>query len=286
MGTRYFKIIACEIALREICHAAARSTNVLDLEFVNQGLHDNPDAGRKKLQEIVDAQPPDKYDALLIGYALCGNIIRGLRANHTPLVVPRAHDCITFFLGSRARYQQFSEALPSAYFYTSGWLECLRRRGESAPPAHPALLPTRAGDTAITNTTYKQWVAKYGEDNARHLLQVMNQWTENYTHGVLIDFGFAKPLHLHEQVQKICHQRGWEFQEIEGDLRLIQHWVDGEWDPDAFLVVPPGSQVMPSYTESVIAAMPTTQTCLANSDAVADPESPHPPPPVPPMGIP
>jgi hypothetical protein len=275
MSARYYKIIACEIAFREICHVAARSTNVLDLEFVTQGLHDRPAAGGRRLQELVDAQPAGKYDALLIGYALCGNIIQGLRATHTPLVIPRAHDCITFFLGARERYQTLARDLPSAYFYTSGWLECLRRRGDSAPPAHPALLPTRAADTANASSTYRQWVEKYGEENAQHLLEVMNRWTENYTHGVLIRFGFTKSLHLHEQVQKICQQRGWEFQEIEGDLRLLQRWVDGEWDPEHFLVVPPGHQVIPSYTDSVIASTPapepTRQTHPADSGAAANP---------------
>ena len=270
---RYLKIIACEIALREICHAAARSTNVIDLEFVTQGLHDHPAAGRQRLQELVDAQPTDKYDALLIGYASCGNILQGLRASHTPLVVPRAHDCITFFLGSRARYQELSQSLPSAYFYTSGWIECLRRRGGSTPPAHLAPLPARAGDSTAANATYKQWVEKYGEENAQHLLEIMTRWTENYTHGVLIDFDFTRPLHLHEQVRRICGQRGWEYQEIEGDLRLLQHWVDGEWDLDSFLVVPPGHQIIPSYNDSVIAAVPAAPETMSPPPA----SSPNPP---------
>ena len=38
----YLKVIACEIALREICAVAARSRSVLDLEFLPQGLHDAP----------------------------------------------------------------------------------------------------------------------------------------------------------------------------------------------------------------------------------------------------
>jgi hypothetical protein len=109
---------------------------------------------------------------------------------------------------------------------------------------------------ASGNTAYQQWVAKFGEENAQHLLEVMNRWTENYTHGVLINFGFAKPLHLHEQVQKICQERGWQFQEVEGDLRLLQRWVDGEWDSGSFLIVPPGHQVVPSYSDSVITTAP------------------------------
>jgi hypothetical protein len=33
-NTQFFKVIACEIAFREICHAAARSPKLHDLEFL------------------------------------------------------------------------------------------------------------------------------------------------------------------------------------------------------------------------------------------------------------
>lgn len=258
MNNRFFKVVACEIALREICHVVSRSPHIVDLDFVTQGLHDHPLPGRDKLQARIDAIPANRYDAILVGYALCGNIINGLQARHTPLVIPRAHDCITFFLGSRNRYQTLSETLPGAYYYTSGWVECLRRRGDSAPSNHPALLPTRPGANPGDDNTYRQWVEKYGEDNAKHLAEVMQHWLANYTHGVLIDFDFAKPLHLREQVQHLCTQRGWQFEEVEGDLRLLQRWVDGDWDDPTFLVVPPGHQVVPSHDHLVIRTEPVT----------------------------
>jgi hypothetical protein len=256
MNNRYFKIVACEIALREICHVVARSPHMVDLDFVTQGLHDHPLPGRDKLQARIDAIPAGKYDAILVGYALCGNIITGLQARHTQLVLPRAHDCITFFLGSRDRYQTLAESVPGAYYYTSGWMECLRRRGDTAPSNHPALLPNRPGANPTDDTTYRLWVEKYGEDNARHLAEVMQQWTAHYTHGVLINFEFAKPLHLPEQVQHLCAQRGWEFEQVEGDLSLLQRWVDGQWDDPNFLVVPPGHQVVPSHDHLVIRTEP------------------------------
>jgi hypothetical protein len=39
----------------------------------------------------------------------------------------------------------------------------------------------------------------------------------------------------------------------------LQHWIDGEWDPDEFLVVKPGEKVVPSYQESVIATEPAKE---------------------------
>ena len=53
----FLKVIACEIALREICFVAAQTENLIDLEFLTQGLHDHPLEGRKQIQERIDAVP-------------------------------------------------------------------------------------------------------------------------------------------------------------------------------------------------------------------------------------
>lgn len=256
MSRRFFKVIACEIALREICQVAARSPSLLDLEFVTQGLHDTPCAGGVEIQRRIDAVPSGRYEAILIGYGLCGNLIRGLRARHTPLVVPRAHDCITFFLGSKERYQERSETHVGTYYYTSGWLECLQRRGLATTPASVGFLPSRAGATVDKEALFRQWVEQYGEDSARYLIEAVDDWARHYTHGALIDFEFAKPLRLEEQVKDICSKRGWQFQAVPGDLGLLQRWVDGEWAEADFLTVHPSEQLAPSHDDSVIAAEP------------------------------
>lgn len=258
MAKGFFKIIACEIAFREICHVTARSPNLIDLDFLTQGLHDTPCQGRLEIQSRIDAVPEGKYDAILIGYGLCGNIIKGLRARHTPLVLPRAHDCITFFLGSRRRYEQYNEKRTGTYYYTSGWLECLRRRGEESGRTAATFLPTRAGTSRDTRQLFAEWTEKFGEENARYLLETMDEWTHHYTHGVLINFDFTKLLRLEEQVKQICAQRGWQFEEVSGDLDLLQRWVDGAWSSEDFLVLPPGQSVAPSYDERIIESEPAT----------------------------
>ena len=40
-----------------------------------------------------------------------------------PLVIPRAHDCIALFMGSRQRYREYFDAHPGTYYRTSGWIE-------------------------------------------------------------------------------------------------------------------------------------------------------------------
>jgi hypothetical protein len=196
-----------------------------------------------------------------LGYGLCGNLVRGLTARHTKLVMPRAHDCITFFLGSKERYAQVPCERAGRYFYTSGWLECLRRRGEKSGPGDATYLPTRAGIGGNVREAYDGWVKKYGEERARYLLTQIDKWTEHYTHGALIDFDFTKPLRLDQQVRQVCAQRGWKYEEIPGDLKLLRRWLDGDWDERDFLVVQPGDSIEPSYDDAIITATAANDLC-------------------------
>ena len=249
----FLKVIACEIAVRELQHAAARSRNLIDLEFLTQGHHDTPAGGRQDIQQRIEAVPTGKYDAILLGYGLCSNILVGLRCAHTQLVVPRAHDCITLFLGSKERYQKLFSERPGTYYYTSGWLECATRRGNKGSMWGGASLP--ANSSLNLKQTYEQWVRKYGEDQAKYLLEEMSRWTDAYSHGSLIDFDFLNHLELTNQVQKICDDKGWTYDQIPGDLSLFQNLLDGVWPDSQFLVVKPGQKIVASFDERIIEAV-------------------------------
>jgi len=244
----YLKLIACEVAVREFCYAGALSPHILDFEFLTQGHHDTPVKGREEIQKRIDAVPAGKYDAILLGYGLCSNILSGLKTSHTRLVIPRAHDCITFFLGSKERYQEFFDANPGTYYYTSGWLECGRRRASPGSEGVGMMFPAQGG----VSPAYDQWVKKYGEEKAKALLEVMREWTASYSRGVLIDFEFTQFLKLREQVRQICGERGWEFQEVQGDLGLLQRLVNGDWRENEVLVVNPGNAVEPAFDGSIV----------------------------------
>lgn len=265
MKQRFFKVIACEIAVREINFVAAQSPHLVDVEYLTQGLHDVPCTGGPEIQRRIDAVPEGKYDAILLGYGLCGNLIKGLSARTIPLVVPRAHDCITFFLGSKERYQQMQAARLGTYYYSSGWLECLRRRGESANGDAAGFLPTRAGVALSTGDTHREWVEKYGEESAAFLMEMMDQWTQHYSHGALIEFDFTRALRLSEQVLEICQRRGWQYDEVPGDLGLLRRWVNGEWNEREFLIVPPSHTVAPRHDDMIMESIPVPEGKLMAS---------------------
>lgn len=249
----FIKVIACEIAARELYFAAAHSTNMVDLEFLTQGHHDTPAKGRAEVQERIDAVPEGKYEAIVLGYGLCSNILLGLTTSHTPLVIPRAHDCITLFLGSKERYRTCFDEHPGTYYFTSGWLECAKRRGQQGSLWVGASVP--AGAALNLKSAYNAWVQKYGEEQAKYLVEEMSRWSNAYSHGTLIDFEFLNHLKLGEQVRQICTEKGWEFSTIGGDLVLLQSLLDGRWPESDVLLVPPGKQVTATYDERVIGAM-------------------------------
>ena len=124
-------LISCEIFHREMCAAVACSTNQVDIEFLVKGLHDIETEGmRQRLQAAIDRVDASQYDAVLLGYGLCNNGICGLTAPTIPLVVPRAHDCLTLFFGSKARYTEYFTNHPGVYFTTTGWIERGNNPGE------------------------------------------------------------------------------------------------------------------------------------------------------------
>ena len=235
------KVIACEVLLREICLCAAHSENVISIEFLKRGLHDNPDLLRSDVQRKIDETDESMYEGILLGYGLCSNGVVGIQARGIPLVVPRAHDCVTFFLGSKEKYREHFTDNPGTYYYTSGWLE---RAGSK--------VERKVQDGRGLGKKYQEYVRKYGEDNARYLMEFESSWVDNYSRAAFIDLEFVRFLNYREQVKKIAAQRGWKYEELSGDIKLIRKLIDGKWDEDEFLIVQPGEEITPSYDNLVL----------------------------------
>ena len=241
------KLISCEIFYREMCAAVARSPNQVDIEFLPKGLHDMGAEGmRSGLQAAVDGTDGSRYEAALLGYALCGNGLAGLTARSVPLVAPRAHDCITLFLGSKERYLDYFQQHPGVYFKTSGWIE----RGDSLQQLRHFSIQDKMGMVY----TYEELVARYGEDNARYLYEELGECRRNYRQLTFIEMGVEPDDRFERRTQEEAARRGWKFEKVQGDMALIQRLVDGRWDERDFLVVPPGWRIVARYDEAIIGA--------------------------------
>lgn len=249
MTPKKLRLISCEVLYRELCHTVARSPHQIDIGFLPKGLHDIGSTGMVgRLQAAVDDVPSSTYEAILLGYCLCNNGIAGLRARHTPLVVPRGHDCMTLFFGSRARYNEFFLNNPGTYFYTSGWLE----RGEASGDLRQLSIQHQTGMDA----TYEELVEKYGEDNAKFLYDQLCDHTKHYRQITFIDMAIGPQDQFRDLAEQKAAQRGWSFTSTNGDLRLIDDLVQGRWNEEDFLVVPPGHRIAVSFDDGIIKSEP------------------------------
>ncbi|MCK5843980.1 MAG: DUF1638 domain-containing protein [Victivallales bacterium] len=237
-------VIACEIFAREIYFRAATSKNIVDIHLLPQGLHDIGEAGMSgELQETIDATDSSKYDALLLGYGLCNNGIRGVHAPIT-MVIPRAHDCISLLMGSRKMYQTCFNANPGVYYRSPGWIE----RGEHH-------LSNKDSTTAQMGfKEYDDYVEMYGEENAKYLMETLEGGLNHYDTLAYIDTGVVGFPEYVESERKIAAERKWKFDLVKGSTELFRRMLDGEWNDEDFLVLPPGEHVAPSNDDSVIAA--------------------------------
>lgn len=242
------KLISCEIFHREMQAAASRSPHRIEIQFLPKGLHDIPCREMlARVQAAVDAVA-DGFDAILLGYGLCNNGLQGLTARAIPLVLPRAHDCITLFLGSRRRYSDYFFTHPGVYFKTTGWIE----RGEAGGELRQLTIPHQLG----MDKTLDEFIAEYGEDNGTYLYEQLAQTTRNYGQFTFIEMGVEPDGSFEQLTRDEAAQRGWKFEKVTGSMALIHDLLGGNWPSDNFLVVPPGHRIRAAHDDAIVRAEP------------------------------
>lgn len=241
------KCIACEVLSRGIYYYASQSPHVIDVELLKHGLHERSHELRQILQAKIDEASSQSYEVITLAYGLCGQATAGLIARQIPVVIPRAHDCITLFLGSRSIYQQQFEKCPGTYWYAADYVE--RNDGNGT-----ALSMGSASETDL-QATYQEYVQKYGQDNADYLMEVMGGWQKHYQRAAYIDHGFAGSEMVEERARSEAEHRGWSYECIAGDLVLLRKLLQGDWGED-FLVVPPGQTTSMSYDDEILNTRP------------------------------
>jgi len=240
------KCIACDVLARPVYLSAAHSPHIVDVILERFGLHITPNKLRDVLQAQIDvADEAGIYDAVILAYGLCGKATHGLRTGTIPLVLPRAHDCITLFLGGRGRYDREFETCPGTYWYTQDFIE--RGGSEDIP------LSIGANTAADADALYVEYIEKYGNDNADYLMGVMEAWQSHYERAAYIKMCAEEGEAVAEWAKNDADRRGWRFERLSGDLVLIKRLLDGDWDGD-FLVLQPGEQIEMIGGEEIIRA--------------------------------
>jgi hypothetical protein len=218
------------------------------VELLEQALHDDRPASRlQRLQHQIDITSASRYQAIVLGYGLCSLALEGLQARELPVAIPRAHDCITLYLGSRQRYDAEFAATPGTFYYSDDYME---RQAEVGSTGR-----RRVSMGALTSfeRDYEELVAKFGEDNAQYLMEALGQWQQHYQRAAYIETGLGKSGPFQERAEAEARQYDWRFEKLKGDLQLVRKLLTGEWDED-FLVLQPGQRVVVTHDSGIIAA--------------------------------
>jgi len=249
------KVFACEVLRDELMFIAANLPHHLDIDFLPQGYHQEPRQGRLELQLRIDCVG-EGYDYILIGYGLCGCLLEGLVARQIPLVIPRAHDCLTLFLGSKERYLRMFEDNPGTYYFTRGWLRAIDQGLADRTGTDLSMydLPQQGAPAGLEID--RRHLEGLDEEQRRYLEGELRRWIQIYTRGVLIEFDQFVCIGLRERVRQLCESRGWKFECVKGDLGLLQRWLSGSWTEQEFLIVPPVHKVVADFEGNVIKAVP------------------------------
>ncbi len=240
------KLIACEVFSRELAIAAGESEHIVDTVFLPFGLHGTPNDLRIRLQAEIDATEGNDYDYIALGYCLCSRGTAEIAARSIPIVIPRAHDCITLLLGSRARYEEEFASHPGTYYYSPGWIE--RSDGDTEQG-----FITEKKEREMQERR-EDYVRRFGEDNADYLIEQESQWLVNYTRAAYISMGIGDIESYRNFVSRVASSHDWEQVEIDGEWRLIRGLVQGDWNEDEFLILRPGEQVVETFGDDIISA--------------------------------
>jgi hypothetical protein len=239
-----YTALTCSALARSIYGLAALSPHIVSVRLFEQGLHNKPGNLREKLQFAIDEIMPGDADAILLVYGICGTSTLGLKATHTPLIMPRAHDCITLYLGSRESYLDEFNAHPGTYWYSTDYMERSKSGGGLG-----AAMP------GVIDDVYDEYVEKYGKDNADYLMEVMGEWTNHYTRAVFIDTDQGDTSRYENVAREQAQRRGWLYERKQGNRRLLEMLVNGQWNDEEFLVVPPGFRTQQSTDDGLIQAV-------------------------------
>ena len=217
-------IVLCRVLEDEIEHFARQSPQVVHLEHLPQGLHQEPARLRGEAQAAIDrVEALTSADVIVLGYGLCSRGTEGLRTTRCRLVMPRAHDCITLLLGSKERYAQYVSEHPGTYWYSPGWI---RHHLPPGQERHERLLA--------------DYRARFGDDNAQYLMETEQHWFRTYDRAAYVDLGVTPSDADVEYTCRCANWLGWEFDRPAGNPDLLRRLVSGPWDDERFLVLEPG----------------------------------------------
>jgi hypothetical protein len=225
-------VVACKVLAASIERLLPADV-AAEVRLLEYGLHRVPVKLTGAVQDTLDEI--EEPSLVVLGYGLCGNGLKDIRAGRHTLLVPRADDCIAILLGSYRSYMHQFAAEPGTYYLTKGWLES---------GSHPL-------------KEYQEYLPKYGEEQTMWLL---DQQYRNYGRIALVASTPEEMAAYREQAQEVarfCERWGMRYEEILGSDDYVRRLIEtaialrdettGANDAGSdFLVIPPGGEIKQS----------------------------------------
>jgi hypothetical protein len=194
--------------------------------FLGYGLHSVSRKLKLAVQAELDALP--EPSRVLLGYGLCGNGLKGVRAGLHTLVIPRADDCIAVLLGSYQAYREQFDAEPATYWLSKGWLE--------------------SGSNPLIE--YEQNLKKYGQEQADWIMDVQYRHYKRLAHVAHTPEDLEAYRAQAQEVGQYCQQWGMRYEEILGSDAYVKRMVSALFSKDGvgddFLLILPGGEIQQS----------------------------------------
>mgnify|MGYP003294357934 CR=1 FL=1 len=244
----YFKLLGCKIFEREIASVTYNCKNMVDVSLIKQKIHETP----KKLHELVqheidlidqnaenhsnDTTIVD-YDAILLGYGLCTGVSMGLRSKKYPIVIPRVHDCVALFMGDKQMYKDYYFTHPGTFYSSPGFTETSYFKNDRE-------------DERLMAQCMRRY--KGNEKLAKKAFVIEKSLTAQYKRISYIKWDELDFPEYIERNRMNAEKQGWDFEVLNGSNSIFKKLVEGDWDEEHFLIVPPGKTAAESYGEDLM----------------------------------
>lgn len=215
-------VIACQV-FQNMLETMLPANLADQITFLDYGLHVFPKKLAVSVQNAIDSVAVPSL--IVLGYGLCGNGLRGIKAGPHTLLIPRTDDCIAILLGSYAAYRREFTGNPGTYWLSKGWLE--------------------SGTNPLAE--YHKNVAQFGPETADW---VMDQQYQHYQRLALVahtqaDLDAYRP--QAQQVADYCRRWQMNYAEVLGSDSYVRRLIDIAANlhlaDDDFVVIPPGGEL-------------------------------------------
>lgn len=233
--------IACGVFRQDLQDIIPALPEAPEVEYLEGGLHAEPNLLRKELQSAID-KVPDSFERIVLLYGVCGKGIVGLHSSKQTIIVPRVHDCISLFLGGTKEYRKQFSHKPGTYYISAGWYE------EQVQPRGRRLQDKQKFPTSYADTLNEDVLSeRFGKENSKAVTDFFDAWKKNYSRAVYIDTGSGSETLYADYARKMAEDNGWEYTRLEGSQSLIYQCFSStdnlSLSSDEILVVPPGREI-------------------------------------------